>query len=207
MSEKKSFVLFKDSLCILDDLTDEQAGKLFKAIYLYQVTGVEQIEPSLKLAFIPFRNQFLRDNEKYKNQSEVNSGNGSMGGRPRKAKETEKTESLLNKQNNPDSVSDKGSDSEKEKEILFERFWNLYDKKEGRKDCERKFNKLKPSDIEKIFQTLPDYIASTPDKKFRKLPETYLNGEHWNDEVARIPKMILPVQNIEFIPKGEDDNW
>lgn len=207
MSEKKSFVLFKDSLCILDDLTDEQAGKLFKAIYLYQVTGVEQIEPSLKLAFIPFRNQFLRDNEKYKNQSEVNSSNGSMGGRPRKAKETKKNESLLNKQNNPDSVSDKGSDSEKEKEILFERFWNLYDKKEGRKDCERKFNKLKPSDIEKIFQTLPDYIASTPDKKFRKLPETYLNGEHWNDEVARTPKMILPVQNIEFIPKGEDDNW
>lgn len=207
MSEKKSFVLFKDSLCILDDLTDEQAGKLFKAIYLYQVTGVEQIEPSLKLAFIPFRNQFLRDNEKYKNQSEVNSGNGSMGGRPRKAKETEKTDSLLNKQNNPDSDSDNGSDSEKEKENLFERFWNLYDKKEGRKDCERKFNKLKHSDIEKIFKTLPDYIASTPDKKFRKLPETYLNGEHWNDEVARITKITLPVQNIEFIPKGEDDNW
>lgn len=84
----------------------------------------------------------------------------------------------------------------------FERFWNLYDKKEGRKDCERKFAKLKQTDIDKIFETLPAYIASTPDKKYRKMPETYLNGEHWNDEIASTPQTYT-----KAAPVGKDDKW
>ena len=36
MSGRKSFIIHKDSLSVLDDLTDEQAGKLFKAIKAYQ---------------------------------------------------------------------------------------------------------------------------------------------------------------------------
>ena len=35
----KSFILHKDSLSILDQLTDQQAGKLFKALYEYQKEG------------------------------------------------------------------------------------------------------------------------------------------------------------------------
>ena len=91
----------------------------------------------------------------------------------------------------------------KEKEILFYRFWDLYDKKEGRKDCERKFAKLKQTDIDKIFETLPTYIASTPDKKFRKMPETYLNGEHWNDEIVSVPQQTY----TKAAPTGKDDKW
>ena len=79
---------------------------------------------------------------------------------------------------------EKEKEKEKEKEELFEQFWDMYDKKEGRKDCVKKFMRLPMSDIDKIFETLPKYIASTPDKKYRKLPETYLNGEHWHDEIA-----------------------
>jgi len=44
MKESKSFILHKDSLDILNELTDEQAGQLFKAIWLYQ--NGEQIELS-----------------------------------------------------------------------------------------------------------------------------------------------------------------
>ena len=38
---RKSFILHNDSLNVLDILTDEQAGKLFKAIKNYQ-NGVKQ---------------------------------------------------------------------------------------------------------------------------------------------------------------------
>ena len=38
----------------------------------------------------------------------------------------------------------------------------------------------------KIFETLPEYVNSTPDKKFRKNPETYLNNCSWNDEIIQI---------------------
>ncbi len=68
--------------------------------------------------------------------------------------------------------------------IEFEKFWNMYDKKSGRKKCLPKWKKLKDVDKEKIFQTLPTYIKSTPDKQYRKNPSTYLNNESWNDEVV-----------------------
>ena len=42
--------------------------------------------------------------------------------------------------------------------------------------------RLKPIEIEKIFETLPNYIKSTPDPKFRKNPLTYLNNKTWEDE-------------------------
>jgi hypothetical protein len=45
------------------------------------------------------------------------------------------------------------------------------------------FLKLKADTIQKIFDTLPRYIVSTPDVKFRKNPTTYLNNESWNDEI------------------------
>lgn len=69
-----------------------------------------------------------------------------------------------------------------EKEDAFIKFWNLYDKKIGTKDAKTKFLKLPMKDIEKIFETLPHYLKSTPDIKFRKHPVTYLNQRTWEDE-------------------------
>jgi len=39
---KKSFILHHDTLNVLDELTDEQAGKLFKAIFNYHI-GMRQL--------------------------------------------------------------------------------------------------------------------------------------------------------------------
>lgn len=71
----------------------------------------------------------------------------------------------------------------KEADEEFERFWNLYDKKQDRKKCEAKFKRLSKADKAKIFETLPAYIESTPDAQYRKNPLTYLNGECWNNEI------------------------
>lgn len=81
--------------------------------------------------------------------------------------------------------SDHNLRSKEVKEVLtreFEKFWSLYGKKQDRKKCLLKWKTLSQADKEKIFQTLPAYIASTPDKQFRKNPLTYLNGEVWHDE-------------------------
>lgn len=69
-----------------------------------------------------------------------------------------------------------------QKEELFEKFWLMYNKKVGTKDAKAKFLKLPQKDIEKIFITLPHYLKSTPDIKFRKHPVTYLNQRTWEDE-------------------------
>lgn len=78
----------------------------------------------------------------------------------------------------------------KDKEQMFEEFWNMYEKKVERKSCMNKFLKLNLETIEKILLVLPEYIKSTPEVKFRKNPETWLNGECWNDEIIIENKKI-----------------
>jgi len=64
----------------------------------------------------------------------------------------------------------------------FQEFWDLYNKKVDRWAVERKWKKLKPKDIESIFIHLPWYIRETPDKQFRKNPETYINNKSRENE-------------------------
>lgn len=65
-------------------------------------------------------------------------------------------------------------------------FWDLYDKKIDQKKCIEKWSKLNESEKKKIFETLPAYIKSKPDKQYRKNPLTYLNGRCWEDEIEII---------------------
>jgi hypothetical protein len=77
MSSKKSFLLYIDSLVILDKMNDEQAGKLFKLIYQFQTTGNANTDDfGLDMALTPFINQFKRDIEKYNDIASKNSDNG-----------------------------------------------------------------------------------------------------------------------------------
>jgi hypothetical protein len=86
-----------------------------------------------------------------------------------------------------------------EKEEQFEKFWELYNKKVGTKDAKMKFLKLSKSDIEKIFVTLPHYLKSTPDIKFRKHPVTYLNQRTWEDEgYVQSPQQAINRPNSAF---------
>ena len=75
MKESKSFILHKDSLDILNELTDEQAGQLFKAIWLYQNGEQIELSPLLRIAFTPFKNQFGRDVAAYQERCQKNSDN------------------------------------------------------------------------------------------------------------------------------------
>lgn len=65
----------------------------------------------------------------------------------------------------------------------FDEFWDLYDKKVGKKECKIKWRKLTKSQKSKIFDTLPSYIDSRPRKEYRKDPIRYLRKECWEDEI------------------------
>lgn len=68
----------------------------------------------------------------------------------------------------------------------FEEFWNDYDKKVGDKSkLKKKYSAVSVPDRAKIKDYLPKYIASEPNKKFRKNPETFLNNKSWNDEIIQ----------------------
>lgn len=94
----RPIILHLDSLDIFDDMSDEQAGKLIKAIRNYRKGVESDLDFGLKMAFAPFRNQFIRDEETYQKTCERNRINGLRGGRPNNPEEpteTQKTHSVI----------------------------------------------------------------------------------------------------------------
>lgn len=79
--DKKSFIVYCDIKETLDELTDEQAGKLFKGMVHYSDDGTEpNFDTILKFVFIPIRQQMDRDNEKWTGIKEARSKAGKLGG-------------------------------------------------------------------------------------------------------------------------------
>lgn len=126
---RKSFIIHKDSLSVLDELSNEQAGLLFKAMKAYQNDEEIELDSLTKIIFSPFKAQFDRDNKKYKKIVERNKNNGLKGGRPKTEPNPEnpvKPSGLSGNPENPseaDSVSksknDSKSDSDSKKKVTM----------------------------------------------------------------------------------------
>ena len=109
---KKSFILHLDSLDVIDELNDQQIAELFKAIIDYQKTGKTNLKGLMKVVFIPFKNQFLRDQNKYESKCETNKINGSKGGRPKKSKDNPDKPKITQRLNNKPKKAYNDSDSD-----------------------------------------------------------------------------------------------
>ncbi len=91
---------------------------------------------------------------------------------------------------NPILIKNKNKNKKEDEEaelLFFDELWNLYDKKTNRKKAIVSFSKIKAFP-DNINQIIIDYVASTPDKKYRKDFTTWLNGECWHDEIYKPPK-------------------
>jgi hypothetical protein len=114
MKEKSSFLLHHDTLGVIEELTDQQAGQLIKEIYKISISLNNPdipVEPSgleglMNSVLHPFRAQLLRDYDKYVGVCARNKSNGGKGGRPKEP---------TGPQTNPNEP-DKDKDSDKEKE-------------------------------------------------------------------------------------------
>lgn len=83
---------------------------------------------------------------------------------------------------------------EKEINIAFPDFWDLYDKKVGEKEkIQKKWDALTDDERTKAIEHIPLYKEAQPDKQYRKDPATYLNNKSFNDEI--IPKRANPAAN------------
>ncbi len=84
---------------------------------------------------------------------------------------------------NQEPLTNTNDDGEKALNIPFDVFWKTYAKSVAKDKCEAKWNALSNKVREQIMEHLPAYVASTPTKKFRKDPMTYLNGKGWLDDI------------------------
>lgn len=103
---KNSFVLYAEYLEIFEELNDEDAGQLAKHLFRYVNDKEPQTDnPLVKLAFIPMKQALKRDLKKWETYQQKQRENGKKGGRPPKAKETQKTQPFISKPKKADNVN------------------------------------------------------------------------------------------------------
>lgn len=97
MSERKSLLLYTEFYEEFQQLSDEEAGQVIKALFLEEL-GENPASPTgaAGLLFSILKRILHKDREKYKSVCERNRENGKKGGRPRKsevsASSSQKTE-------------------------------------------------------------------------------------------------------------------
>lgn len=189
---KKGFVLYADQKSIIDMLPNEKAGELIKHIFAY-VNDENPVndDPLILMAFEPIKLQLKRDLIKWEDTRSKRSKAGTISAEKRKQQNEHMlthVESVEHNSTNP-TVIVKDNVNVNVKEIYsFDEFWSTYGKSVDKTKCKAKFEKLSNEIKLKIKEVLPLYIQSTPDKQFRKNPQTWLNGQCWNDEVKTIMK-------------------
>ena len=215
---KESFLIYKSFYKPISKLSDKQLGRLFRAIFKYQLGEIITVEEDIEIAFEFFKNQFEIDENKYHGIVERNRSNGSKGGAPKRAK-NDNSDDIGTTQINPnnpvgfsepkkadndndkdnDNVNDNDTDNDNEKEPQknsgggrFEEFWREYPKKQNVVRARKAFEFLAPDGdtFEKIMQSV---------RHFKK-------SENWQKEGGRYipsPANFLLDRRFEDVPESE----
>ena len=210
---KGSFVLYFDYRKHLDFLTDEECGKLFKALMDYGETRKEpELEGAARMAFSFIACQMDRDAEKYAETCRKRSESGKKGGRPKKSDsddKAKKAKGFSEKQSEakkPDNDNDNENDNDNDNDInnipptpqggtdaqerRFAEFWAEYPKKVGKQAARSSWKRVKPDAKlhERIMQAVA--LAKKSEQwnreggRFVPNPSTWLNQGRWDDELA-----------------------
>jgi hypothetical protein len=203
--QKKSFVLFADFMPAIFALSDEQAGKLFKLIFLYaNDIDLPQIEDNgIKAMFEMLRALIDRENEKWEERCRKNRENShkrkcyGADGILDEGKHPPASIDNNGKQQMPDVIlNDNDSDNENEgletsvsmkpvigRNYSFDTIWELYGKPIGdAKALREKWNLLPEVDKAAIYDYVPRYVESRPEVRYRKNFENFLSQRVWETE-------------------------
>ncbi|SVD88369.1 uncharacterized protein METZ01_LOCUS441223 [marine metagenome] len=123
-SERPSFLIYKSFYGSIKHLTDENLGKLFRAMFEYHNDRVLKLEPEIQMALNFIKNQFELDQRKWEKKVAAQMANGKKGGRPKSSGAIDSVEEKPNQTHgyfkNPTkpkkAEKGKGKGKEKEKE-------------------------------------------------------------------------------------------
>jgi hypothetical protein len=190
---KKSFVLHVDSLDVLDELTNEQAGMLLKAMRDYHNEDETPLDALTKIVFCPFKNQFNRDSLKYQTTCERRASAGSMGGKQKvanvakaskpkqKAANVAESVSVSVSENDSDSVNESVSEIKDLPTIVEEHVFKLLTNKND------VFYLVTAKEIDYYKST---YQAVNIEQQFREIA-SWLNANNKNRKTINgMPKFI-----------------
>ena len=197
----------------LDGLSDEEYGRLIRAMQAYSIDGTEpDFEGVERLFWKRCRNTIDRFCESYEKRNKSNAENGAKGGRPKKDSVSEETQEnpknpmgFSETQNNP-SVSEETQKSQsktktkaktniippispkgtRRTDAEFETIWNAYPTKVGKQPARKAFDKVTVP-IETLVAAIDRQKCSSQWSKDggQYIPNlsTWINQERWNDEL------------------------
>jgi len=116
--EKKSFVLYQEQEEVINRLSDEQAGKIYKAIFEYNRTGeTPKMEQLLDFIFIPIKQSIDRNKDKWVETCQRRSEAGKLGGLAKASKSSKSKQTLANLADS-DNENDIDSEPDIDNDIL-----------------------------------------------------------------------------------------
>lgn len=196
--EQKSFLVYKDIQQVVGELTDEQAGQLFKGMVNYSTTGkAPKFDGILKFVFIPIKQQMDRDAEKYTAKCEKNRENVKL--RWERAKNTNVCERIRSDTNYTDTDTDTDKDTDTKTDTDTDTTTDTDTNVRGRglndDDSFNIWKKLSPQDVDSIYEVYPESGG-------------FLIDEVYEDVKTKRKKVDKPVQYILGYAKnvGWDDN-
>ena len=172
-TKRKGFNFYRSYYDVFNELSEKDKLVFINALLDKQFLDIdpENLTGMVKFAWISQYNSIDQQVKGYKSKSKDPMQGGRQGGRQGGSVRGKITPTLQEKE------------KEKEQYVMFDKFWNYYDKKRNKDKTKKLFYNLSNESLELIRLNLPKYLESTPDKKYRKDPDVYLRNECWNDEV------------------------
>lgn len=206
------FICHDDYFAKTSKLSDEEVGRLFRALMIYHATGeANDLQGRESIAFDFIREDIDRTEEAYRAKCEKNRNN--------------RLSAIDNNRQQPLTNVDERSQKEKEKEkrkikdqeinTMFARFWAAYPRKESKPAAKRAFDKLKPD--EDLMETMLTAIEKQKESsqwqenggQFIPYPATWLNGNRWEDELKQYKqtgKTVYAQQYTQTSYEGEQED-
>ena len=121
---KNKVIVYTDWIEIFEALEDDEAGRLIKHFFRYVNDQNPSSDRLTEISFIPIKQTLKRDLERYLETCNKNSNNGKLGGRPRKANESEENPKKANGfLENPTKAkkADNDNDNDNDNDILLKK--------------------------------------------------------------------------------------
>lgn len=160
--EKRTFLMYSEWQPLLEGMSDEQAGQLFKKIYAYQTGNEYEIQDALILGvFNMIKAKFDADRKLYVEKCERNKLNGAKGGRPKKQGKPKETERLEEKPKEPPK-------KEAPKKQEYGEYHNVRLTEQEHAKLSEKFGEGKTAEAIKILDTYIESLAPAKKKEYLK---------------------------------------
>jgi hypothetical protein len=177
---KNSFILYTEQKAVIDKLTDEQAGKLIKAIYAHETGEEMELDSILDLVITPFLTSLERNTEKYQKRVETNKKNIAKRWNNDDTKNTNGNDGIQNDTNDTngnDSDSDSVNVNENDlKENIKRKVFTKPTAEEVKAYCVERKNNVDPDKFIDFYESKGWLIGKNPMKDWKACVRTWEKG-------------------------------